>query len=132
MKFSELPMEFQEKLNKERENYKGLKINTGYEVLIYNETGTRYLHARRCCMAWSDNKGNAMPFGGGSYWKVVYGAIQFRATKNPLGGRTYEWCEGKQFSSRTREDGTVVEINHHIGTKKEVMELVKALGVFNI
>ena len=132
MKFTELPIEFQEKLNKERENYKGLKRNTGYEVLVYNESGTRYFYAVRCQMAWSDNRGNSMPFGGGSYWKVVYGAVQFRATRTPLGDRDYEWCQGKTFSSRTREDGTVVEINHHIGTKKEVMELIKALGIFNI
>ena len=132
MKFDELPMEFQEKLNKERTMRMGVKCNMPYEVLVYNETGTRYFHAQRCCISWNDDKGHSMPFGGGTYWKIYYGAVQFHRTKNPLGMLDYEWCLGKLYTSKTFEDGSKVEIPSTVSTKKEVLSIIKSLRIFNI
>jgi hypothetical protein len=58
MKFSELPIEVQEKLNAERLDLRNHQINNKYEVLLYNPSGTRYFHARRRQNSWQDNKGN--------------------------------------------------------------------------
>lgn len=130
MKFSELPIEFQEKLSKERAWRRGVKRNDGYEILIYNEAGTRYFYARRRCKPWSDDKGHYMPFGSGSYWELYYGAVQFRRTKTPLGDTDYELCDGKTYTSRTMEDGRKVEIPKTVPTKKEVVAVINALGIF--
>ena len=99
MKFSELPKQVQEALTKE----KGLlhlnlnKINTSYEVLIYNEAGTRFFNARRVQSAWQDNNGNYMPYGGGSKWVIKYGEMGFRTCRNPFGEIDAELCMGKTF-----------------------------------
>lgn len=132
MKFNELPMEFQERLNEKRKELKGIKRNTPYQVLVYNEAGTRYFYAYRVCEAWSDNKGHSMPFGGGSHWNVRYGAVQFHRTKDPFGGLDYEWCDGKMYSSKTFEDGVKVEIPSTVSTKKEVLSIIKSLRIFDI
>lgn len=132
MKFNELPMEFQEKLNKERKVLSGIKCNTSYDILVYNEAGTRYFSAHRICVPWSDDKGHYMPFGGGTHWAIYYGAVQFFRTKNPLGMLDYEWCNGKRFTSKTFEDGSRVEIPSTVSTKKEVLSIIKSLRIFNI
>lgn len=51
------------------------KENTAYRVCFTNPEGTRYFRAVRCCVSWGDDKGNYMPFGGGTYWKITYGKI---------------------------------------------------------
>jgi hypothetical protein len=132
MKFNELPMEFQERLNEERKELRGLKCNTPYRIHIYNEDGTRYFYARRVCEAWSDDKGHSMPFGGGTHWNICYGAVQFYRTKNPLGMLDYKWCDGKRFTSKTFEDGSRVEIPSTVSTKKEVLSIIRSLRIFNI
>lgn len=47
MKFCDLPIETQQRLNCERLNLHNRSINSAYEVLLYNQPGTRYFHARR-------------------------------------------------------------------------------------
>jgi hypothetical protein len=126
MKFEELPIETQEKLRGERENLFHKNINDPYHIEVYNKKGTRYLVATRAQKSWNDNKGNYMPFGGGSEWTVRYGEVQFRGYINPVGKRDYELCNGKEY--RKSLNGT--EIPKKIGTKKEVLELIKKIGVF--
>lgn len=42
MKFSELPIEVQEKLNTKRLALRNHQINDAYEVLLYNQSGSRF------------------------------------------------------------------------------------------
>ena len=63
MKFCDLPIDTQQRLNCERLNLRNRSINNAYEVLLYNQPGTRYFHARRHQNSWYDDKGNYMPFG---------------------------------------------------------------------
>ena len=128
MTFQELPEDIQAQLNKERELLKGKHINTPYLIHIYNAEGTRYFYARRECLSWADDKGHSMPFGGGSRWKLCYGKVQFERYKNPLGEVDYRWCDGKAFGKST--NGTFIP--RSLGTKKEVVALARAIGVFNI
>lgn len=65
MKFSELAKEVQDRLIKEKKSLHSKNINTSYEVLVYNEAGSRFFNARRVQGSWQDNRGNHMPFGGG-------------------------------------------------------------------
>ena len=85
MKFCDLPIETQQRLNCERLNLHNRSINSAYEVLLYNQPGTRYFHARRHQNSWSDDKGNYMPFGGGSEWTLQYGCIGFSRKKQVMG-----------------------------------------------
>ena len=47
MKFCDLPIDTRQRLNCERLNLHNRSINSAYEVLLYNQLGTRYFHARR-------------------------------------------------------------------------------------
>lgn len=125
MKISELPEVVQQQLSQDRVELSRKRINTAYRVEVYNSEGTRYLEARRCCKSWNDDNGNYMPFGGGSYWTIRYGAVQWTTMKDPLGGTQYELCNGKQYGSRNG-----VEIPKRVGTKKEVLKLIQELGIF--
>lgn len=126
MKFKELPIEWQEQLTHDRKRLAGRNINTNYAIVCYNATGTRYFRARRVQRAWNDDKGNSMPFGGGSYWTVAYGAVQFKACRNCMGEREYELCDGERYTSSA--NGTVIPAR--VATKKEVLEILKAIGIF--
>ena len=133
MKLNELPQAIQDMLNADRDEWKGTITQDGYHVMAYNKTGTRFFMANRHCVGWQDNEtGNSMPFGGGSYWKVAYGVMNWQHTKhrNPLGEveDRYEWVRGKTFGSVAKEDGTSVVIPNELCTKKEVMTLMKELG----
>ena len=128
MKFSELPVETQDRLNKERNLLKNKCINEAYTIYFTNQDGTRYFYAKRRSIDWSNDKGAYMPFGGGTYWIVRYGAIQFERYKDPLGGIDFRWCDGKTYGKSV--NGTIIPKT--LNTKKEVMELVKAIGIFNI
>lgn len=128
MKLAELPQEAQEQLKFERTTLKHKCINTAYRIELYNEQGTRYFVASRCCQSWNDDKGNYMPFGGGSYWSIQYGAVQFRSYKSCVGTREYELCNGKRYGKSA--NGT--EIPSRLNTKKEVLELVKKIGIFSL
>ena len=126
MKLSELPSEVQQQLAKQRNELSGKRINTAYRVELYNADGTRYFEALRCCHSWNDDKGNYMPFGGGTYWVIRYGAVQWTTRKNPFGGKAYELCNGKQYGKSA--NGT--EIPKSLKTKKEVLALVNRIGIF--
>lgn len=128
MKLSELPAEVQQQLAQQRAELAGKRINTAYRVELYNADGTRYIEAARCCKSWNDDKGHAMPFGGGTYWTIRYGAVQWQTRKDPLGGKTYELCNGKQYG-KSRNG---VDIPNRLNTKKEVIALIKSIGIFKI
>ena len=128
MKFEELPAEVQQQLAQQRAELAGKRINTAYRVELYNADGTRYIEAVRCCKSWNDDKGHAMPFGGGTYWTIRYGAVQWQTRKDPLGGKAYELCNGKQYG-KSRNG---VEIPNRLNTKKEVIALIKSIDIFKI
>ena len=128
MTVRELPMNVQVRLKTEQAALWHKRINTGYEVLAYNPTGTRYFHARRVVKSWSDTRGHYMPYGGGSHWLVRYGAVQFQSYKNPLGYKDYRLCDGRAFGKS--KNGT--EIPSKVSTKKEVLAIAKQIGIFHI
>lgn len=126
MKLSELPTEVQQQLSQQRGELHRKRINTAYRVELYNADGTRYFQAIRRCKSWSDDKGNYMPFGGCTYWDIRYGAVQWAIRKDPLGGKAYELCNGKQYGKSA--NGT--EIPKSLSTKNEVLALVNRIGIF--
>lgn len=126
MKFSELPKQVQEKLTKDKEDLYLKKINISYEVLVYNEAGTRFFNARRNQSSWQDNNGNYMPYGGGSKWTIKYGEMVFRTCRNPFGEIDAELRMGKTFGKSS--NGTVIPKS--VGTKKEVLALIAQIGIF--
>ena len=103
MKFCDLPIDTRQRLNCERLNLHNRSINSAYEVLLYNQLGTRYFHARRHQNSWYDDKGNYMPFGGGSEWTLQYGCIGFSRKKQVM-GYDYVLCRGKTYSKSANWD----------------------------
>ena len=128
MKISELPAEVQERLARKRQALARKKVDTPYEIELYNADGTRYFRARRVQHAWNDDKGNYMPFGGGSHWTVTYGVVQAMRYKSPVGTMEYELNLGKAF--RRSANGT--DIPKTAATKKEALDIAKAIGIFNL
>lgn len=128
MKISKLPAEVQEQLARERQALAKKKVDTPYEIELYNADGTRYFRARRVQHAWGDDKENAMPFGGGSHWSVTYGAVQARSYLSPVGTVEYEIILGKTFCRSA--NGT--DIPKTVATKKEVLDIAKAIEIFNL
>ena len=100
-------------------------INNANEVLLYNQSGSRFFSARRHQRSWQDDKGNYMPFGGGSEWTVRYGCVGF-ARKKQVIGYDYELAEGKLYSKSS--NGTVIPSS--VKTKKEVLSIAKSIGIF--
>ena len=127
MKFIELPLEVQERLKKEQKELHTRNINNAYWIRIYNEEGTRYIECQRTTIPFSDDKGNYMPFGGGSYWHITYGQVAFKRERKPFG--LYEWvlCNGKQYTSVNGYD-----IPKRVKTKKEALEVIKRIGKFKV
>ena len=77
MNLYELPVNIVESLLRKRDSlYSDWYVNNAYEVCFTNEDGTRYFYAKRNCIAYGDDKGNYMPFGGGSEWRISYGVIK--------------------------------------------------------
>lgn len=132
MKLNELPQNIQNELNADRDNWKGTIQQNGYKVIAFNKKGTRFFIATRHCIGWQDtNTGNSMPFGGGTYWKVRYGIMNWKkiTSRNPIGEVEvkYIWVRGKTYSSITKTDGSILEIPAELSTKKEVMKILKQL-----
>ena len=125
MKFSELPIDTQQRLNDERSKLSNRSINNANEVLLYNQSGSRFFSARRHQSSWQDDKGNYMPFGGGSEWTVRYGCVGF-ARKKQVIGYDHELAEGKLYSKSS--NGTVIPSS--VKTKKEVLSIAKSIGIF--
>ena len=126
MKFSELPENVKEKLTKDRGLLYLKKINTSYEVSVYNASGSRFLNARRIQSSWQDNNGNYMPFGGGSKWVIRYGEMGFRTCRNPFGEIDAELCMGRTFGKSS--NGTIIPKS--VDTKKEALSLIAQIGIF--
>lgn len=125
MRFSELPQQVQDSLTSEQSHLHLKQVNTAYEVLFYNKTGTRFFHARRVQSSWQGN-GAYMPFGGGSVWAIKYGEMGFRTCRNPFGGIDAELREGKTFGKS--KNGTVIPKS--VSTKREVLALIAQIGIF--
>ena len=126
MKFSELPQDVQERLTSERLQLHTKRVNNSYNVLVYNESGTRFFEAKRFCRSWSDTRGHSMPFGSGTYWKVRFGKMAFEKRKDPFGGFTYELTKGITFLKSA--NGT--EIPQILETKEEVLDVMSRIGIF--
>ena len=118
MKFNELPIETQQRLKEERAKLSVKIINNAYEVLLYNQEGTRFLSARRHQSSWQDEKVNYMPFGGGSEWTIRYGCVGF-ARKKQVIGYDYELVCGNLYSKSS--NGTIIP--NTVKTKKEVLTI---------
>ena len=131
MTLYDLPPTIQDSLRKERlELSQKWYRNTSYEVCFVNAEGTRYFRAIRKQSAYTDDKGNYMPFGGGSVWNVSYGKILWDRKKQPLGGDyDYFWVmSGKTFTQST--NGTVIPKT--VGKKSEVINIAKEIGTLVI
>lgn len=105
------------------------KENTAYRVCFTNPEGTRYFRAVRCCVSWSDDKGNYMPFGGGTYWEITYGKILWTTGKDVMGQKTYYWVQSNKTFGKS-SNGTIIPTK--VGTKKEVLEIAKNIGILVI
>ena len=125
MRFSELPQQVQDSLTSEQSLLHLKQVNTAYEVLVYNKTGTRFFNARRIQSSWQGN-GAYMPFGGGSEWTIRYGEMGFRTCRNPFGGIDAELRMGKTFGKS--KNGTVIP--NSVATKQEVLALIAQIGIF--
>lgn len=127
MKFSELPIDVQNALSEDKQKLHEKRVNDAYNIRLYSKDGSRYIFAKREQSAFSNDKGVYMPFGGGSVWRIQYGAVQFRSYRNPLNGIEYELCNGKTFGQS--KNGTVIPKT--LSSKKEVCDLIKAIGIFD-
>ena len=126
MKFSELSQQVQDSLTSEMSLLHLKQVNTAYEVLVYNKTGTRFFNAKRVQSSWHDNNGNYMPYGGGSKWTIKYGEMGFRTCRNPFGEIDAELRMGNTFGKS--KNGTVIP--NSVATKKEVLALIAQIGIF--
>ena len=131
MNLRDLPIEIQNDMNARRLMlHETMKVNTSYCVTFVNAEGTRYFAAYRRQHSWNDDKGNYMPFGGGSYWMCRYGKIKWDRTKQPLGnGYDYEWVLTSECFSKST-NGT--EIPSEVQNKKQALEIAKQIGIFDI
>ena len=124
MKFNELPLSVQEKLNQQRAKvHESWKLNEPYVVQFTNKEGTRCFYAQRRSNYNRDNRGCK----GGSYWEVMYYAIAVKA----IGGGMlpqYTLSAGQKFSKSF--NGT--EIPKYVNTKAEVLEIAKKIGTLEM
>lgn len=119
MKFKELPIEVQDCLNVELGKLQ--EKNTSTQVFLYNKPLKRYFIAYRHTLASKYGR-----LGGGSYWSIKYGEIGFK--KNVIMGvEDYNLAYGRFGKSA---NGTVIPKT--LGKKREVIELAKSIGIFNV
>ena len=126
MRFTDLPQQVQDALTSEMSHLHLKQVNTAYEVLVYNKTGTRFFNARRVQSSWQDSNGNYMPYGGGSKWTITYGEMGYRSCRNPFGEIDAELRMGKTFGRS--KNGTVIPKS--VATKREVLALIAEIGIF--
>ena len=119
MKFKELPIEVQECLNVELGKLQDK--NTATEVFLYNKPKRRYFIAHRHTYASIYGR-----FGGGSYWSIKYGNIGFKRNF-VMGCEDYSLAYGRFAKSA---NGTMIPKT--LGNKREVIELAKSIGIFNV
>lgn len=130
MLLSDLPNDVQEQLTSERLRlHVEWKRNDAYHILFTNIDGTRYFEANRISES-SCFRGYYMPFGGGSYWEIKYGKIKWSSTYDNLSCSTkYYWkCTRQVFRKST--NGTVIP--QILRKKKDVLEVAKSIGIFDI
>lgn len=126
MTLSELPLEIQEQLRNERAVlHTKWYQNTPYDVCFTNLEGTRFFRACRISIPYSDDKGNYMPFGGGSKWRISYGKILWDIRKDPLGGKEYYW---KKTNQLFRKSANGTEIPATVSKKADVMDIAKRIS----
>lgn len=123
---SEMSAEEQTYIRKEWDRLCARKsYNTSEEIFLQREDG-RFFKAIRGRIAANRYTGCA-----GGYWSIRYGnCMRWGFKKNPFGLYDAEPMD-KYYSSRTFEDGTVVNIPSSVHTKKEALELARRLG-FNV
>lgn len=123
---SDLPAEAQAYLNRELAKLKD--INEAYRIELYNESKTRFFRAVRHQHEWHGGDGRYMRWGGGSEWSICYGKMSFRSYKSCMGTTEYNVVHGQTFKKAM--NGTVIP--SYVATKKEVLEVAKAIGIFNV
>lgn len=126
MTFQELPIDVQEKLKKDRLALKDKNVNGAYRIRLWSNDGTRYFFADRKQPVWGEIGGKPI-FDGRSYWKIRYGMVEIKA-KRMWGDIFYELCNGQGFYKS--KNG--VEIPKYLDKKREVLELIKKLEVFEL
>lgn len=126
MTLNDLPIEVQNELNAKRADlHKTEYCNTAWRVSLVNKEGTRYFLAYR--------RNDFSRYSGGSiygWWVVRYGKVLWDRRKQPLGNDfDYFWVlSGKTFGKS--KNGT--EIPKEVHTKKEVLEIARKIGIFEI
>lgn len=125
MKFNELPTDVQVRLAQERtELHKTWYKNTPRMIKLANADGTRFFYAER--ISGFDGYRST-----GDYWKLHYGVIQFskERTNNPFEYEfEWKWKMGKCYAKTA--NGTVIPKT--VDKKKDVLTIVKAIGIFDI
>lgn len=115
MKFEELPQETQNRLlSEKKELYKKSRISRS-DLLLIDKSGTRYLRAFYMDGNISSNI---------KYWRVKYGAIGFAKSEG-----AYNWVETKKCFYRSA-NGTFIP--SAVSSKNKVLEIAKAIGIFEI
>lgn len=123
-KLTELPEEIKNALIEERNHLcETWKLNNSYHVCFVNKEGTRFFAADRISVA-----GLYHAFGGGSYWRVRYGSIKWGMNRGIMGTYEYSWRKSTIYTRSS--NGTIIPMQ--VDTKKEVMDLVKNIGIFEV
>ena len=126
MNLNELPQNIQDQLREERTQlYINWRKNTSHEICFTNKEGTRYFYAKRKL----DNPTPGMGCYGSSTWRVSYGKILWEIRTIGWGIEYYEWVMTNQKFGKAA-NGTVIP--SRIKTKKEVMDVAKAIGTLEM
>lgn len=121
MKFSELPQEWQDKLNESRKDLVRKNHNGKWDLTLFNKEGTRYFFAHY------NSPGGLYGF---SSWTVKYGQVGFAKTKDKKGNEIYEWR--MNFNKFFAESSNGTKIPKDVRTKKDAIEIAKKIGIFDI
>ena len=115
MNLNELPQDIQDRLREERTQlYIKWRKNTSHEICFTDKAGTRYFYAKRKLDSTL----------GGAYGKILW---DIRVIG--WGIECHEWkMTGHKFGKSS--NGTVIP--SRIKTKKEVMDVAKAIGTLEI
>jgi hypothetical protein len=126
MKLQDLPIDVQEKLRKDMLALKNKNENGAYRIQLYSNDGTRYFIAKRKQPTRGEWRDKPI-WDGRSYWHIRYGRVDFRS-KRMWGEVWYELCNGQRFN-KSRNG---VEIPEYLDKKKDVIELIKKLEIFEL
>ena len=118
MKFSELPQEWQDKLNEDRKKLHLKYVSGKWDLLVYNKEGTRYFWAHYITATGRYEY---------PYWVVEYGPVGFRIETDKKGNTVYVLCRSQKHYAKSL-NGT--EIPGTVRTKKEAIEVMNKIGIF--